>query len=435
MDGQRPTKRLIGDDRFLASRNGHHRVVVTGMGAVTPVGNNLAETWASLNAGRSGAGRMSIVDASGYECQINCELKGFDPKDLIPRKQARYMPMSSQIALVAADEAIAGAGLDPKSIDRDRVGVMVGTAAGNTVEETESAWQQLGSGSGRISPFQALRFAVNMPAFHISHSYGFRGYNSTVCTACAASTQAIGEAAKVIQRGDADAMITGGTEFPYSVATVAGFLAMRAMPTSYNDDPTRAMRPFDANREGFIIGMGGAILVLERLDHAQARGAPILAEVLGSSTSNDAYHLIAPDPEGTGAALAMRRALDDAGVDIGDIDYINAHGTSTPLGDVAETRAIKAVFGERAYDIPVSSTKSMTGHMFGATGAVEAVTCVMTINDGIIPPTINYETPDPDCDLDYVPNTARKQKVDIVLSNSFGLGGQNACLVLGRVND
>lgn len=435
MNEQRPSRRLVGEDRYLASRNDHPRVVVTGMGAITPVGNNPAETWASLVAGRSGANRTSILDASDYDCQINCELKGFDPNDFIPRKKARHMPMAAQIALISCDQAVADAGLDLEKIDRDRVGVIIGTAAGNAAEETETTLQQVESGPGRVSPFQVLRFALNMPAFHIGHSYGFRGYSSTVCTACAAGTQAIGEAAKVIQRGDAEVMVAGGTDYPYSAAIVAGFLAMRAMATSYNDDPTRAMRPFDADREGFIYGVGGATLVLERLEHAQARGAPILAEVLGSSTSNDAYHLIAPDPEGSGAALAMRRALDDARIEIGDIDYINAHGTSTPLGDAAETRAIKSVFGERAYDIPISSTKSMTGHMFGATGAVEAVACIMTLIEGLIPPTINYETPDPECDLDYVPNVARKAQVNIALSNSFGLGGQNACLVLGRMND
>ncbi len=432
---QRPTRRSPGDDHYLAWRNDRPRVVVTGLGAITPVGNNAAETWASLVAGRSGANRMTILDASNYPCQINCELKGFDPQDFIPRKKARQMPLAAQIALIASGQALDDAGLDLQKIDRDRVGVIIGTAASNAVEETESALQQLRSSMGRVSPFQALRFALNMPAFHISHNYGFRGYNSTVSTACAAGTQAIGEAARAIQYGEADVMIAGGTDYPYSEATVSGFSTMRAMPTSYNDDPTRAMRPFDANREGFIFGMGGAILVLERLEYAQARGVPILAEVLGSSASNDAYHLIAPDPEGTGAALAMQRSLADAGVELGDVDYINAHGTSTPLGDVAETRAIKSVFGERAYDIPISSTKSMTGHMFGATGAVEALACIMTLNEGIIPPTINYETPDPDCDLDYVPNTARKVDVEVALSNSFGLGGQNACLVLGRMKE
>ena len=434
MNEQRPSRQLVGDDRYLAWQNDRTRVVVTGMGAITPVGNNPAETWASLVAGRSGANRMSIVDASDYPCQINCELKGFDPLDFIPRKKARQMPLAAQIALIASDQAVADAGLDLETIDHNRAGVIIGTAAGNAVEETESALQQLGTGSGRIGPFQVLRFALNMPAFHISLSYGFRGYNSTVCTACAAGTQAIGEAAKAIQRGEADLMIAGGTDYPYSAATVAGFTSMRAMSTSFNDDPTRAMRPFDADREGFIFGVGGAILVLERLEHAQARGVPILAEVLGASTSNDAYHLIAPDPEGRGAALAIRRSLEDAGVNIADIDYINAHGTSTPLGDAAETRAIKSAFGERAYDIPISSTKSMTGHMFGATGAVEAIACIMTLNEGVIHPTINYETPDPNCDLDYVPNVARAAEVNIALSNSFGLGGQNACLVLGRMN-
>jgi 3-oxoacyl-[acyl-carrier-protein] synthase II len=434
MDEQFASRQLMGEERHLARRNGRARVVVTGMGAITPIGNSAAETWASMVAGRSGANRMSVVDGSAYECQINCEVKGFEANGFIPRKKARHMPISSQITLVASDEAIADSGLDLQAIDRDRVGVMIGTAGGNAAEETESALRQLRENAGRLSPFQVLRFAVNMPAFHVSHSYGFRGYSSTVCTACAAGTQAIGEAAKVIQRGESEVMIAGGVDYSYGVSTIAGFVAMHAMATSYNDDPTRAMRPFDANREGFIIGMGGAMLVLERLEHAQARGARILAEVLGSSTSNDAYHLIAPDPEGSGAAVAMRRSLADAGIDIGDVDYINAHATSTPLGDAAETRAIKSVFGERAYDIPVSGTKSMTGHMFGATGAVEAVACVMALNEGIIPPTINYETPDPDCDLDYVPNVARKANISIALSNSFGLGGQNACLILGRLN-
>jgi 3-oxoacyl-[acyl-carrier-protein] synthase II len=278
-----------------------------------------------------------------------------------------------------------------------------------------------------------MKLFPNMPSFFVSRTYNLRGHNLTVCTACASGTQSISEAAHVIRRGEAEVMIAGGTEFLVSRTTLDGFASMRALATNYNDDPARAMRPFDANREGFIPGFGCAMLVLERLDHALARGARIHAEVLGTSSTNDAFHMIAPDQNGSGAALAMSRALANAGIEPSAIDYINAHGTSTQLGDVAETKAIKTVFGEHAYDIPISSTKSMVGHMMGAAGALEAVVCVKTIQEGIIHPTINYETPDPDCDLDYVPNQAREAQVDIVISNSFGLGGQNACLVLGKV--
>jgi 3-oxoacyl-[acyl-carrier-protein] synthase II len=373
-----------------------------------------------------------VADSSNYPCQIIGELKGFDALDYISRKQVRQMPTAAQLALITSEQALNDAGLDPSNIDRDRVGVIIGTAGGSAMEETERATRQLENGRGRLSPFQVLRFWPNMPAFYVSQAYGFRGYNATLCTACAASTQAIGDAVRAIQRGEADVMLAGGTEYLISETVFAGFAAMRALATSYNDDPTRAMRPFDADREGFIAGLGAATLILESLDHALARGAHIYAEVLGSGVSNDAFHLIAPDPEGGGAALAMRRALSDASVDPISVDYINAHGTSTPLGDVAETKAIKIVFGENAYDTPISSTKSMVGHMMGAAGAVEAIACIMTLNDGVIHPTINYETPDPECDLDYVPNVARKADVNVALSNSFGLGGQNACVVLGR---
>jgi 3-oxoacyl-[acyl-carrier-protein] synthase II len=271
-----------------------------------------------------------------------------------------------------------------------------------------------------------------MPAYFVAEAFSLRGYNSTVCTACAAATQAIGEAARVIKRGEAEIMLAGGSESLVSETALAGFTAMRALSTGYNDDPERSMRPFDANRDGFIPAQGGAFLVLERYEHARARRARLYAEVLGAGVSNDAFHMIAPDPEGGGAALAIRRALDEAGIEPEAVDYINAHGTSTPLGDPAETRAIKAVFGERAYDIPISSSKSMIGHMMGATGAVEAIACVMSIQDGIIHPTINYETPDPECDLDYVPNEARQVEVNVAISNSFGLGGQNAVLVISN---
>jgi 3-oxoacyl-[acyl-carrier-protein] synthase II len=273
-----------------------------------------------------------------------------------------------------------------------------------------------------------------MTAYYIAELFQLRGYNGTVCTACASATQAIGEAAEIIRRGGAEVMISGGAESCVAETVLAGFIAMRALATSYNDEPQRAMRPFDADREGFIPAQGGAMLVLESLARARARGARVYAEVLGYGTSNDAFHMIAPDPEGIGASLAVRRALASAGVGTESVDYINAHGTSTPLGDVAETKAIKAVYGERAYEIPVSSTKSMIGHMMGATGAVEAIACIMSIQEGIIHPTINYETPDPECDLDYVPNDARQAEVKVAVSNSFGLGGQNAVLVLGAID-
>lgn len=416
-----------------ASNKNRRRVVVTGISAITPVGHTASETWEALKAGCSGAARITLLDPSPYTCQIACELKHFHPEQYIPHKKIRHMAYSSQLAVIAAGQAIDDAGLDLDVMDRDRIGVIIGTAGGSTVEETELATRQLLSKRSRkLSPFQILRFWPNMPAFFIAECYHLRGYNSTVVTACASSTQAIGDAARMIQCGKAEVILTGGTERLVSETTLAGFSAMRALSTNSNDEPKKAMRPFDANRDGFIPAVGSAILVIEELEHAKARDANIYAEVLGSGVSNDAFNMIVPDPEGDGAALAIHRALEDANVAIEQIDYINAHGTSTPLGDLSETKAIKSVFGNRAYDIPISSTKSMIGHLMGAAGAVEAVVCIMTIIEGIIHPTINLDTPDPDCDLDYVPNKAREMKVDVVLSNSFGLGGQNACLLLSR---
>lgn len=411
------------------------RVVITGMSAITPVGNTVVDTWEQLLAGHSGAARITVLDPSPYDCQIGCELKGFDPKKFIPRKKIRHMALPTQLAVISVGQAIEDASLDLEKEDRDCIGVIIGTAGGSSVAETERATKTLMQGdSHRLSPFQILKFWPNMPSYFVAETYKLRGNNLTICTACASGTQAIGEAARIIMRGEAEVMLTGGTEAMVSETVFAGFNAMRALASNFNDDPKRAMRPFDANREGFIAGIGCAFLVLERMEHAVARGARIYAELLGSGVSSDAYHMIAPDPEGGGAALAIRRALDESRIRPEAVDYINAHGTSTPLGDVSETNAIKAVFGERAYHIPISSTKSMVGHLMGAAGAVEAVACVMTLVEGKIHPTINYETPDPDCDLDYVPNQSREASVDIAISNSFGLGGQNACLVLGRVN-
>jgi len=423
----KPVKNPIG-------RDPRQHVVITGMSAITSVGHTVAETWEALKAGRSGIKRITLMDASPYACQIAGELKDFDPGQFIPRKKQRYMALASQLAVITANQAVEDANLDLSQEDRDRVGVSIGTAGGSCVEETErTALMQTGQASGRTSPFQVMRFWPNMPAYFIAEAHEVRGFSNTVCTACASATQAIGEAAEAIRRGVAEVMITGGTESMISEIVLAGFCAMRAIATNSNDEPERAMRPFDANREGFVSAQGSAMLILESLAHAQARGARIYAELLGYGASNDAYHMIAPDPEGKGAALAVRQALASARVGTEAVDYINAHGTSTPLGDVAETNAIKAVFGERAYEIPISSTKSMIGHMMGATGAVEAIVCVMSMREGIIHPTINYETPDPECDLDYVPNQARSAEVKVAVSNSFGLGGQNAVLVLGSL--
>jgi len=416
------------------NRTVDQRVVITGMGALTPVGHTVAETWEALKAGRSGLVRFTLLDPEPWACQVGGELKNFDPLEFIPRKKARHMAFASQLAVVATGQALGDAGLDLEQEDRDRVGVMIGTAGGSSIEETERLTKQLvDQGAGRPSPFQVMRLWPNMAAYYVAEMYQVRGHNSTICTACAAATQAIGEAAEVIRRGETDVMLAGGAESMVSATVLAGFIAMRALATSFNDEPERAMRPFNADREGFVSAQGSAMLVLESLPHAQARGARIYAEVLGLGTSNDAYHMIAPDPEGSGAALAIRRALAVAGVSVDEVDYINAHGTSTLLGDLIETKAIKAIFGERAFRIPISSTKSMIGHMMGATGAVEAVVCVMSMQEGIIHPTINYENPDPECDLDYVPNAARQAEVNVAVSNSFGLGGQNAVLVLGRV--
>jgi 3-oxoacyl-[acyl-carrier-protein] synthase II len=418
------------------TRAAGERVVITGMAAVTPLGNSLEQTWKGLVSGRSGIGRIAAIDPSRWPCQVAGEIRGFEPSYSIPRSKRRQMPFSSQLAVTVAEEALREAGWRPAEVDRDRVGVLLGTAGSGTVQETEEAmiWQ-LSNGISRMSPFQVLRVWPNMDAFFVAEAHGLRGPNAVVCTACAAAAHAIGMAALEVRRGAADVMIAGGAESPLSELAMAGYAAIRAVATSYNERPEEAMRPFDADREGFVPAQGAAILVLESLTHARARGARIHGEVLGFGASNDALHLIAPDPKGSGAALAMRRALEDAGVAPDEVDYINAHGTSTKLGDAAETRAIKSVFGEHATRVAVSSTKSMTGHMLGATGAVELAACVLAMRDGVIPPTINYRTPDPACDLDYVPNEARRAPLRVAMSNSFGIGGQNAVLVVGAVDE
>jgi 3-oxoacyl-[acyl-carrier-protein] synthase II len=405
------------------------------MAAVTPLGNSLDETWNGLLSGRSGIGRITVLDASKWPCQIAGEIRGFEPAKLIPRSKRRQMAFSSQLALLVADDALTDARLLPEEIhrlDRDRVGVFLGTAGSGTVAETEEAMaRQLSDSRSRLSPFQTLKVWPNMDAFFVAEAHGLRGPNEVICTACAAATHAIGEAAQRIRFGAADVMVTGGAESPLSELAMAGYTAIRAVATHYNDRPQEAMRPFDVDREGFVPSQGATILILESLAHARSRDATIHAEILGYGASNDALHLIAPDPDGSGAALAIRRALEDARIHPEQVDYINAHGTSTKLGDTAETRAIKSVLGPHAYNVAVSSTKSMTGHMLGATGALEAAACILAIRDGMIPPTINYSTPDPECDLDYVPNRARSAPIRVSVSNSFGIGGQNAVLVLG----
>ncbi len=409
------------------------RVVVTGVGAITPVGNTAPATWEALVAGRSGVTRVTQFDASPYASQVGAEVKNFDPSVRIPYKEAKRMARCSQLALVAAYEAVEDAGLEMDKFDGARGGVIMGTGVGGMEIYAAMIKHSARSADGRLrsKPLETINGLANMPAFHISNTFGLRGPLNTMVTACAAGTQAIGHAAEEIRRGVADIMLAGGVEAMINDMFYASFEAMRAI-TTRNDEPERASRPFDAQRDGFVIGEGTAVFLLEGLDHALARGARIYAEVLGWSETADAYHIAQPDPTGRGAALAMRTALADAGLTPADIDYINPHAAGTPLGDAHETTAIKEVFGERAYEIPISSTKSMIGHLFGGAGAAEALACLYTIHTGMIHPTINYEFPDPECDLDYVPNVARQAPVNVTLSNSFGLGGQNACLILGK---
>ena len=412
--------------------DGRERVVITGMGTINPLAHNTEATWEALVAGRSGVGLVTRFDAISYPCRIAAEIKDFDPQDYISFKEARRMARCSQIIIAATQEALAQAGITPPLDDeRGRVGVIIGTGVGGMEEMEKSVHTLVTRGIRRVRPFALPSSLPNMPAYHLSYTFFAQGYTCTITTACAAGTQAIGHALDVLRQGKADIILAGGTESMISPVAFAGWVQMRVVSTR-NDAPQEASRPFDADRDGFVIGEGCAILVLERLSHALARGAPILAEVLGHGVSSDAYNVTAPDPKGTAAIRAMRWALEDAKVSPEDVDYINAHAPSTILGDAVETTAIKQLFGPRAYQVPISSTKSMLGHTLGGAGAIEALACVQTIRTNIIHPTINYHTPDLTCDLDYVPNVAREADVRIALSNSFGLGGQNACLVLGR---
>ncbi|MEW6566980.1 MAG: beta-ketoacyl-ACP synthase II [Chloroflexota bacterium] len=414
-------------------KNNRVRVVITGLGLVTPLGLDLNQIWQALLGGRSGIRRVTQFDASGLPCQIAGELTEYQPEDYFPAKEARRLSRCSQIALVAAQKAATDAGLITPFPHPERVGVYFGTAMGGLERAVEGLEVLRSQGYQRVNPFVLPSALPNMPAFHITHYFGALGPNSTITTACATGTQAVGEGAEAIRAGRADVVLAGGSEALIRDFALGGFASMRALPTSYNHAPEHASRPFDARREGFVFSEGAACLVLENLDHARARGARAYAEIVGYASSNDAFHMATPDPTAAGAMRTMDWALRDAGLEPRDVDYINAHGTSTQVNDAIETRAIKGLFGDHAYRVAISSTKSMIGHPMGAAGAIEAAVTALTICRGEIHPTVNYEYPDPECDLDYVPNTWRKAHVRVALSNSFGLGSQNACLVLRAV--
>lgn len=407
------------------------RVVITGMGALTPIGNSVQEFWQALLAGKSGITKVTFFDASEYATQIVGEVKGFDPGSYMDKKEARRMDRFTQMAIAAAKMAITDSGLDLDKIDRDRAGTIIGTGIGG-METLHDQYKTLfDKGPGRVSPFFVPMMIANMASGLTSITLGLQGPCTCVVTACATGTNSIGEAFKMIQRGDADIMVCGGTEASVSQAALAGFSSMKAMSTR-NDEPEKASRPFDRDRDGFVMGEGCGVVVLETLEHAQARGARIYAEIAGYGTNADAYHITAPAPEGAQAAKCMAMAIKDAGLKPSDVDYINAHGTSTPLNDKNETLAIKALFGDHAYKLAISSTKSMTGHLLGAAGGIECIASVLSIFNDAVHPTINYENPDPELDLDYVPNKARELKVNIAISNSFGFGGHNATVLVKK---
>ncbi len=407
------------------------RVVVTGMGCVTPLGIGVEESWKSCVEGRSGVGPITRFDAAGLKTQIAAEVKGFDPSPYVSRREVRKMDTFIQYAVVTARMALEDAGYEVPEEEAERVGVSIGAGLGGLPEIENQHKVLLESGPRRVSPFFIPMAIANLAPGYVAIQTGAKGPNLSIVTACATGAHSIGEAWHIIRRGDADVMLAGGVESTITPLAVAGFNAMRALSTR-NDEPEKASRPFEKDRDGFVIGEGGAVLVLEDLEHARARGARILAELVGYGATCDAYHITAPDPEGDGAARCMEAALRSGGIAPDEIDYINAHGTSTPFNDYYETVAVKRVFGDHAKRLWISSTKSMTGHLLGAAGSVEAVFSVLAIRDQVAPPTINYETPDPDCDLDYVPNQAREGRIERVLSNSFGFGGTNASLVFGR---
>jgi 3-oxoacyl-[acyl-carrier-protein] synthase II len=407
------------------------RVVVTGLGAVTPIGNDAPSSWRAAVAGESGVDWIRSFDANGFPVRIAAEVKDWDPTAVASPKEVRKLERNVLLALGAAREAVGDAGLDG-AYEPGRVGILFGTAIGGFIGIMEQAEVLRTRGHDRVTPTFIPSVLVDAASGQLAISLGYRGPNYAPVSACATGSHAIGEAAELVRRGDADAVLAGGAEACMHPLILAGFCAMRGL-VAEEEDPTRASRPFDATRAGFVLGEGACVLVLEELEAARARGARIYAEILGYGASNDAHHMAQPDPESVGVAEMMRRALTHTGVDPERVGYINAHGTSTPLGDLAETKAIKDVFGEHAYRLAVSSTKSVTGHCFGAAGAIEAMMCVLAVHEGVLPPTVNLRNPDPECDLDYVPNEAREARVDVALSNAMGLGGHNGCVLVGRV--
>ncbi|MEW6423999.1 MAG: beta-ketoacyl-ACP synthase II [Bacillota bacterium] len=407
------------------------RIVITGMGAVTPVGVGVEEYWRSLLAGRGGVGKITRFPPDGLPSQIGAEVKGFVPENYLPKKLVRETDPFAQYAIAAMQMAVEESGLNLAEEDPFRVGVVLGNSIGGIASIAQAQDRITRTGSLRMSPHFITKMLGNLAATHVAIIYGLKGPGVTVSTACASGADAVGVAAMFLQAGEADVMIAAGTESLFCTLVIAGLHATRAVSTS-NGEPEKACRPFDRRRDGMVLGEGAGALILETLVHARKRGAPVLAELLGYANYGEGYHITAPAPDGSGEIRCMQRALEKAGLTPGQIDYINAHGTSTPLGDKIETLAIKAVFGPRAYQLPVSSTKGATGHLMGAGGVTELIACVKAIQEGIVPPTINYEEPDPECDLDYVPNRARRAKVRIAMSNSFGFGGQNACLIVGE---
>lgn len=408
----------------------NRRVVITGLGTISPLGNSVSETWDNILNGVSGVNPLQRLNIDEFPAKVSAEALEFNPEQYMDRKEARKMDRFTQFAVAASQMAVEDAGIKITDNNAERVGVWIGSGIGG-METYESQFRTfLSKGARRVSPFFVPMMIPDMASGQVSIMLGAKGINSCTVTACASGTNSIGDAFKVIQRGDADVMITGGSEAPITNMSVAGFSSMKALST--NPDPKTASRPFDADRNGFVIGEGAGILVIESLESAEARGAKIYGEIVGYGSTGDAYHVTQPAPEGEGGARSMKQAIEDAGLQPDDIDYINAHGTSTEYNDKYETAAVKSVFGEHAYKLAVSSTKSMTGHLLGAAGAVESIFCAKAIEEGVLPPTINYETEDPDCDLDYVPNKPRKREVNAVLNNSLGFGGHNATLIFKK---
>jgi 3-oxoacyl-[acyl-carrier-protein] synthase II len=409
----------------------NRRVVVTGLGLITPLGNTVESTWSKLIAGKSGAGAITKFDTTNFPVRFACEVKDFDPLSYVQKKEARKMGTFAHYAIAASDEALENSGLKITDENSEDIGVYISSGIGDFWGIEREHLKLLREGPRRVSPFFIPSVLANIAAGHVSIRHGAKGPNLATATACASGNHAFGESFKIIQRGDAVAMISGGAESAITPMSIAGFSAMRALSTR-NDDPERASRPFDGDRDGFVVGEGAGIMILEELDHARQRGAHIYAEIVGYGMTADAYHISAPDETQSGVVRAMQRAMNDAGIDPEQIGYINAHGTSTPLGDKGETLAVKRTFGEHAYKLAFSSTKSMTGHLLGAAGGVESVFTVLAIHNRVLPPTINQQTPDPDCDLDYVPNEARAADVECALTNGFGFGGTNTTLAFRR---